>query len=130
MNNFSLGRQIYTRIAEIIFARQIFYAYDVSRLIQITLLLMKIDENNRNITIKLVRKHCSGYIRARILNKNNIIDILKELIQINEEQNQNPNNVLHADLMTIIRRRLGHLSYYNRYNNNRQRNNNRNRNRN
>lgn len=86
----TLTSDMFMRIAEVILSR----AYDESnimKLISAILILMKIDENKSHIIIEYVRSRVSENIKQRVININNIYDILYELIHLanNYRRSQN-----------------------------------------
>lgn len=88
-----LDTQTYIRIANLILQGQ-YDENNIMKLISAIFILIKIDENNREITINMIKARVNGRIARRLSNLHSIYDILYELIQILNSHRTNQSNLV------------------------------------
>lgn len=94
MNNRNLlSSSKYNRIINIIVDRQQYNENNLMDLIKAIFILMKIDETNRNTTIRFIKSRVNSRIYMKIADMSDLFDILYELIHILNSHRRNQNNL-------------------------------------
>lgn len=88
-----LSASKYTRIINIILDKRQYNENNLMQLIKLILILIKIDESNRNITIRVIKAKVSPRIYTKINNISDLFDILYELIHILNSYRRNQSNI-------------------------------------
>lgn len=95
-----ISSETYTKIASILLLEQ-YEVKNIRELIYAIYTLIKMDRNNRHITIKFVKERVSNRLYQSIRNKDSIYAIISKLIKLDEIYNARDRipNIMHYEYL-------------------------------